>query len=176
MPVPTLLLTSGDPCAGLTCNSPGACQVLPGECRAGACRYAPAPEGTECGAGGKCTAAQQCTGKLGEASGSFLASHSLGKLALWASSPTNMPYILVSTRPAAVDPCSGVACESPGDCEIGPGTCTGGRCSYFAKPAGSSCGNDGTCDAQRQCSTAVQQGGREKFPTHAACALPAQLD
>ncbi|MCC6750261.1 MAG: hypothetical protein IT371_21530 [Deltaproteobacteria bacterium] len=162
----------GDPCAGITCDTPlNACYKAQGTCKGGKCEYE-ADNGKGCNDGNPCTETDTCTD--GVCGGSAVICNTPP-----ANSCKDANTLTVNTAPGFCsagscnygkaevgcpfgcdtvkgickgDPCATVTCDSPPnkDCYSVPGICSGGKCTYLPR-AGASCNDGNPCTKLDKC-------------------------
>jgi hypothetical protein len=183
--------TQGDPCAGLTCNTPpgGVCldgmkarhYDPAGVCAAGKCTYSPIDQAC---ANGCDTASGMCAGDpcIGVAcntppklacidAGTSRNFNPQGLCAVGKCSyaPIDTPCSFgcnATTGACAADPCQGVTCQTPPNgCFLPQGTCMNGGCTYSVNN-GAVCDDGNACTAGDACSQGACRG------TPLSCATP----
>ncbi|MDQ3262244.1 MAG: hypothetical protein M3Y59_01085 [Myxococcota bacterium] len=178
--------TDLDACDGLgacvgtprVCTTPvGVCRESTGTCLGGGCLYALVPPGTGCDDGNACTTTDSCNdsgacggtqitcnsppGQCHQAAGTCLGGN--------CSYAFKNPGTTCDDGNACTnsDVCNGagicggtaVSCTSPNQCQQGPGTCSGGSCSYASKNAGSTCDDGNACTTSDVCNGSGACGG-----------------
>lgn len=164
-----------DPCEGVVCNDPpnDQCFESTGTCSQGVCSYEQFDAGTECDDANHCTVMDSCSSD-GQCLGKTLQCEAKGPECLdEKTSRSYSPGKCVPSTGECVyeasdrtcdfgcdavtglclgDPCAGVVCDdSPSQCHVAQGTCSGGVCSYALLPKGEPCDDGDPCTKNDAC-------------------------
>jgi hypothetical protein len=175
--------TLNDTCNGANVCAPGApkvCNIPPGQCyqstgtcAGGVCSYEPKGAGEPCDDGNACTLGDACNGAGACLSGAPMVCDSPPSQCYEAQGACQAGACVYNPKGSGVgcddgdactlgDACNGTgacvsgapkACNSPTQCEQGPGTCQSstGACTYLPKPAGMSCSDGNACTVGDTC-------------------------
>ncbi|HRE88516.1 MAG TPA: hypothetical protein PK095_05185, partial [Myxococcota bacterium] len=175
---------AGDPCDGVTCDTPpSACHAPTGLCSGGVCTYpiattASCDDGDACTDNDTCDASARCAGtpKTCQApppstcDGDTLIVHS-------ANGTCNDGACTYTTTPVACpdgceegrclgDPCANITCDTPpSPCHADTGTCRDGVCEYAP------CDDNDDCTEDDQCQSGICGGASKacQSPPNATC-------
>jgi hypothetical protein len=165
--------TTNDRCDGsgvcivtaVSCNTPPTqCHQPTGTCSGGTCSYSLKPAGSSCNDGNACTTGDVCN-SAGTCAGSAVACNTPPTQCHQSAGTCSGGTCSYPLKPAGSacndgSACTtGEVCNSSGTCAAAQacntppnsscyqpiGTCTGGACTYYPLPLGTSCGRPGTC-------------------------------
>lgn len=167
--------TTGDPCAGVTCDAPpDDCHAATGTCQNGVCSYA-ATNGEACDDGDPCTSDDRCNDGCGGRrvacttpppdaceDGTTLVVHAAtGTCGADGCSYTSERVACADgcvDGACAGDVCAGVVCNAPpSGCHQAAGRCVSGICRYDFDD-GATCDDGDTCSTNDQCEAGVCVG------------------
>lgn len=171
-------LCNGDPCTGVTCNTPPSqCHAAVGTCSGGTCSYALKAVGAACNDGDACTLTDACDAE-GDCAGaakscltppadhcedantavSYDEAGFCGPEGECVYDETPDPCEFGcddETGKCKADPCAGVTCNTPpaGGCYESFGTCSDvtGECNYAPKSQGAGCDDGDACTKDDEC-------------------------